>query len=31
MTGEFYALLRQHSILSRTLPAEDGPAGYRGV
>ena len=24
MTGEFYALLRQHSILSRTLPAEDG-------
>lgn len=23
MTGEFYALLRQHSILSRTLPAED--------
>jgi len=25
MTGEFYALLRQHSILARTLPAEDGP------
>ena len=24
MTGEFYALLRQHSILSRTLPATDG-------
>jgi 2-dehydro-3-deoxygalactonokinase len=24
MTGEFYALLRQHSILSRTLPAADG-------
>ncbi len=24
MTGEFYALLRQHSILSRTLPEEDG-------
>lgn len=24
MTGEFYALLRQHSILSRTLPAQDG-------
>ena len=23
MTGEFYALLRQHSILSRTLPAVD--------
>ncbi len=23
MTGEFYALLRQHSILSRTLPADD--------
>jgi 2-dehydro-3-deoxygalactonokinase len=35
MTGEFYALLRQHSILSRTLPAEDGPldeaAFLRGV
>ena len=25
MTGEFYALLRQHSILSRTLPAADPP------
>jgi 2-dehydro-3-deoxygalactonokinase len=24
MTGEFYALLRTHSILARTLPAEDG-------
>ncbi len=24
MTGEFYALLRQHSILSRSLPPEDG-------
>src|ERR1700712_3773956 len=24
MTGEFYALLRKHSILARTLPAEDG-------
>jgi len=24
MTGEFYALLRQHSILSRALPATDG-------
>jgi 2-dehydro-3-deoxygalactonokinase len=24
MTGEFFALLRQHSILSRTLPAIDG-------
>ena len=24
MTGEFYALLRHHSILARTLPAEDG-------
>lgn len=24
MTGEFYALLRQHSILSRSLPAADG-------
>lgn len=23
MTGEFYALLRQHSILSRTMPADD--------
>ncbi len=25
MTGEFYALLREHSILSRSLPKEDGP------
>lgn len=25
MTGEFYALLRQHSILARTLSADDGP------
>lgn len=25
MTGEFYALLRRHSILSRTLPPDDGP------
>ena len=24
MTGEFYALLRQHSILARTLPENDG-------
>ncbi|HWI83284.1 2-dehydro-3-deoxygalactonokinase [Ramlibacter sp.] len=24
MTGEFYALLRQHSILGRTMPPEDG-------
>jgi 2-dehydro-3-deoxygalactonokinase len=24
MSGEFYALLRQHSILARTLPADDG-------
>ena len=24
MTGEFYALLRRHSILARTLPADDG-------
>ena len=24
MSGEFYALLRQHSILARTLPPEDG-------
>jgi 2-dehydro-3-deoxygalactonokinase len=35
MSGEFYALLRQHSILSRTLPADDGaldgPAFDRGV
>lgn len=25
MTGEAYALLRQHSILARTLPPQDGP------
>jgi 2-dehydro-3-deoxygalactonokinase len=35
MTGEFYALLRQHSILARTLPPEDGeldePAFRRGI
>jgi 2-dehydro-3-deoxygalactonokinase len=35
MTGEFYAVLRQHSILSRTLPADDGEpdeeAFLRGV
>lgn len=35
MTGECFALLRQHSILSRTLPAEDGgfdaPAFEQGV
>jgi 2-dehydro-3-deoxygalactonokinase len=35
MTGEVYALLRKHSILARTLPAEDGPldeaAFLRGV
>jgi 2-dehydro-3-deoxygalactonokinase len=24
MTGEFYALLKQHSILGRTMPAQDG-------
>ena len=24
MSGEFYALLRRHSILARTLPADDG-------
>lgn len=28
MTGEFYALLRQHSILSRTLPAQDGELDF---
>ena len=28
MTGEFYALLRRHSILARSLPAEDG--GFDG-
>jgi 2-dehydro-3-deoxygalactonokinase len=35
MSGECYALLRQHSILARTMPAEDGPlqpdAFLRGV
>lgn len=35
MTGEFYALLRQHSILTRTLPEADGEldkqAFLRGV
>jgi len=35
MTGEFYALLRWQSILSRTMPADDGPldedAFERGV
>jgi len=35
MTGEFFALLRQHSILARTLPQEDGEldeaAFMRGV
>jgi 2-dehydro-3-deoxygalactonokinase len=35
MTGEFYAVLRQHSILARTLPAQDGEideaAFLRGV
>jgi 2-dehydro-3-deoxygalactonokinase len=35
MTGEFYALLRQHSILSRTLPAvedtTDWPAFDQGI
>jgi 2-dehydro-3-deoxygalactonokinase len=25
MSGEVYALLRQHSILARTMPPEDGP------
>lgn len=25
MTGEVYGLLRQHSILARTMPAQDGP------
>jgi 2-dehydro-3-deoxygalactonokinase len=34
MTGEFYALLRQHSILARTMPQPDGeldePAFERG-
>ncbi len=35
MTGEFYALLRRHSILARTLPEADGeldgPAFEQGV
>jgi 2-dehydro-3-deoxygalactonokinase len=35
MTGEVYALLRQHSILGRMMPAQDGrldePAFRRGV
>jgi 2-dehydro-3-deoxygalactonokinase len=35
MTGELYGLLRQHSILARTMPTEDGPldeaAFLRGV
>lgn len=35
MTGEFYALLRQHSLLARTLPEKDGdidwPAFDQGV
>lgn len=35
MTGEFYSLLRTYSILSRTMPPEDGPldpeAFTRGV
>ncbi len=35
MSGEFYRVLREHSILARTLPAEDGPlqqaAFLRGV
>lgn len=37
MTGEFYALLRQHSILARTMPAidtdavEDWPSFDRGI
>jgi 2-dehydro-3-deoxygalactonokinase len=29
MTGEFYAVLRQHSILARTLPQEDGALDER--
>ncbi|MFI5444846.1 2-dehydro-3-deoxygalactonokinase [Polaromonas sp. UC242_47] len=28
MTGEFYALLRQHSILARTLPEGDGDTDW---
>lgn len=35
MTGEFYALLRRHSILAHSLPPEDGeldePAFRRGI
>ncbi|HET8748445.1 MAG TPA: 2-dehydro-3-deoxygalactonokinase [Ramlibacter sp.] len=35
MSGEFYRVLRQHSILARTMPEEDGPlqeeAFLRGV
>jgi 2-dehydro-3-deoxygalactonokinase len=35
MTGEVYAVLRRHSIIGRTLPADDGPldepAFLRGV
>jgi 2-dehydro-3-deoxygalactonokinase len=35
MTGEFYALLRRHSLLARSMPAEDGeldlPAFDQGV
>jgi 2-dehydro-3-deoxygalactonokinase len=35
MTGEFYGLLRRHSILARTMAADDGeldaPAFERGV
>lgn len=35
MTGEFYALLRRHSILARTMPADDaeldGPVFLRGI
>jgi 2-dehydro-3-deoxygalactonokinase len=30
MSGEFYALLRQHSILSRSLPADDGALDAEG-
>lgn len=29
MTGELYALLRQHSVLSRLMPADDSPAPSR--
>ena len=29
MTGEFYALLRQHSILARTLPEADGDTDWQ--